>query len=87
MNPIIDFRNGRYQGQLKNQLPHGIGIFIDKNYLFCLAEWIAGVVQGPALVVFPSGRIFSGHIKGKKADKICTYELAEDHVMLVTYAR
>jgi hypothetical protein len=42
MFPIIDFRNGRYQGETKNQLPHGVGIFIDKNFLFCLAEWIAG---------------------------------------------
>ena len=42
MHPIIDFRNARYQGQIKNQLPDGIGIMIDKNYMFCIGEWIAG---------------------------------------------
>lgn len=87
MFPIIDFRNGRYQGETKNQLPHGVGIFMDKNFLFCLGEWIAGEVRGHALVVYPSGRIFCGDIVGRTASQLATYELAEDHVQLVTFAR
>ncbi len=65
MYPIIDFRNGRYQGQTKNQLPDGVGILIDKNQLFCIAEWTAGEIKGPATIFFPSGRVFSGHIAYK----------------------
>lgn len=37
MLPIIDYRNARYQGEVKKNLPHGIGIVIDSNYVFCLA--------------------------------------------------
>ena len=42
MQPVIDYRNGRYQGETQNQLPHGVGFFIDKNFLFCIGEWLAG---------------------------------------------
>jgi hypothetical protein len=62
MYTVIDFRNGRYQGQTKNQLPHGLGIFINKDWLFCLGEWLSGELVGLAFLVFPSGKIFCGRI-------------------------
>lgn len=62
MFPVIDYRNGRYQGQIKNQSPHGLGIFIDKNFMFCLAEWMGGEIKGYAMIIFPSGRIFCGKL-------------------------
>ncbi len=44
MTEIIDFRNAKYQGQILNGLPHGLGIslftlgiMIDYKNLFCLA--------------------------------------------------
>ncbi len=58
--PVIDFRNGRYQGATKSHLPHGVGFFIDKNFMLCLAEWVAGEISGSAIVIYPSGRIFYG---------------------------
>jgi hypothetical protein len=66
MFPIIDFRNGRYQGQTKNHLPDGVGILIDKNQMFCLAEWTAGEIRGPAVIIYPSGQTFCGHIAYQK---------------------
>lgn len=73
MFPIIDFRNGRYQGQTKNKLPDGVGILLDKNFMFLLAEWVAGEVKGPAVIVFPSGRTFCGHLDLRKPQQLCTY--------------
>jgi hypothetical protein len=87
MFPIIDYRNGRYQGQTINHIPHGVGIFIDRNFMFCLAEWISGEVKGQALVIFPSGRIFYGTISYRKPEQLCSYELTEDHVQVITFPR
>lgn len=87
MLPVIDFRNGRYQGQTRNQLPHGVGFFIDKNFLLCIGEWLAGELQGNAIVIFPSGRVFSGGIAYRKQQGLCLYELPEDHVQLLVATR
>ncbi len=62
MFPIIDFRNGRYQGQTKQQLPHGAGCFMDSSFMFCIGEWIAGEIVGKAIIIYPSGRVFCGQI-------------------------
>jgi hypothetical protein len=85
MFPVIDFRNGRYQGQTKDQLPHGLGCFVDRNFMFCVGEWIAGELNGLAIIIFPSGRIFCGRINYRKMDGLCSFELAEDHVQLIVY--
>lgn len=87
MFPVIDFRNGRYQGQTRNQLPNGVGFFIDKNFLLCLAEWIAGEIAGHAIIIFPSGRVFAGEIAYRQQQGLCLYELAEDHVQLLVQTR
>lgn len=87
MFPVIDFRNGRYQGETKNQLPHGLGFFIDKNFMFCLAEWVAGEIKGHTIVVYPSGRVFFGDISYREPEGMYSFELAEDHVQLVALAR
>ena len=73
MYPVIDFRNGRYQGQTKNQLPDGVGILVDKNFMFCVGEWVAGQIKGPALIFFPNGLVFSGQIAFKQPEQLCTY--------------
>jgi hypothetical protein len=87
MLPVIDFRNGRYQGQTRNQLPHGVGLFIDKSFLLCLGEWLAGELQGNAIIIFPSGRVFAGGIAYRQQQGTCLYELPEDHVQLLVAAR
>jgi hypothetical protein len=66
MLPAINYRNGRYQGQIKDKLPHGVGILIDKDYLFCLAEWRNGEIDGCTFILFPSNKIFCGKISHRK---------------------
>jgi hypothetical protein len=73
MYPIIDFRNARYQGQTKNHLPDGIGLLIDNKMMFCMAEWVAGEIRGPAVIIFPSGRVFCGHISFRQAEQITSH--------------
>lgn len=85
--PVIDYRNGRYQGEARNNIPYGIGFFMDKNFMMCLAEWISGEIQGHAIVIYPSGKIFCGKVQHKKHEGIYSYELAEDHAQLICSAR
>ena len=63
MLDIIDYRNLRYQGETKDNQPHGLGIIIDYNHLFCLAVWKEGKICGPAFIVFSDSKIFCGRIK------------------------
>lgn len=86
MFPIIDFRNGRYQGQTKNHLPHGIGFFIDKNYMLVISEWLAGDIKGYSIIIYPSGRIFCGKIGYKRIEQLCSFQLTQDHVQLISVA-
>lgn len=37
MLETIDYRNLRYQGDMQNDRPHGVGIAYDVDQLFCLA--------------------------------------------------
>lgn len=85
MFQIIDYRNGRYQGELLNQQPHGIGIFMDRDFLFCIAEWREGQVEGSAIIIYPSGRVFCGSIRDWREEGLCSYELVQDHVQLVRW--
>jgi hypothetical protein len=42
MLSIKDYRNGRYQGFLHSNQPHGVGIFMHINLTFIIAEWQNG---------------------------------------------
>jgi hypothetical protein len=64
-----------------------VGILVDKNFLFIVAEWVTGEIKGAAVFFYPSGRVFCGHVAFKQPDQLCTYELAEDHVKLITFAK
>lgn len=73
MFPVIDFRNGRYQGQTKDHLPHGFGCFMDRNFMFCIGEWVAGEMQGNSIIFFPSGVIFYGRINFRNLNDVCCF--------------
>lgn len=70
MLPRIDYRNARYQGQIKSLIPHGLGILIDKNLLFVLAEWIDGEINGYVMAVYPNGEIFCGSVRDRQMQGI-----------------
>lgn len=79
----LDYRNARYEGRTKKGMPHGEGIVIDLNYLFCLASWREGQIDGPCFVVFPDGSIFCGRIIEKQMVGMCTLYL-KDHIRIFT---
>lgn len=40
MNERVDYRNGKYEGQVNSlQQRHGLGIFIDDDLTFYVSHW------------------------------------------------
>jgi len=62
MLDVLDYRNGRYQGQTLFKQPHGVGIFLTLNFTFIVAYWKHGKIDGKALVVYANGSMFAGEI-------------------------
>lgn len=85
MLSILDFRNGRYQGEIVNGKPHGAGIFLHISFTFVIAQWNQGEIKGLAMIVNNNGNIFCGEISQSKPFGLCLYELQHDHVKLMTF--
>jgi hypothetical protein len=83
MLSIQDYRNGRYQGQLKNKQPHGIGIFMQINLTFVIAEWSHGYIDGSAVVIFPDGSTFCGLFQKGRPLGTAFYELSHDDMRVI----
>ena len=83
----IDYRNARYQGDTHLHRPHGVGIAIDINHLFCLAHWKQGRVNGPFFVVYPDGKILCGHMHDNHLSSLCCFYLADDIKTYINYRK
>lgn len=83
----IDFRNARYQGEISNNRPHGLGIAIDNNHLFCLAQWNQGKISGPIFVIFPDLKIFCGRMRDSQLSDLSCFYLPEKIQTYINYAK
>jgi hypothetical protein len=86
MQPVIDFRNGRYQGETRDQLPHGFGFYLDKSFTLCAGEWLSGILSGEAMIVFRLGGVYCGSIRIGESYGVSLYEMAEDGVLLYWFS-
>ena len=75
---VIDFRNGRYQGQVYLNQPHGFGCFLTLNFALILAEWNQGKISGNTLIVYPNGSMFLGTVEGGEVKGVGVMELGSD---------
>lgn len=82
---FIDFRDASYQGEIKDGKPHGLGIVIDSNQLFCLAQWVAGRIEGPAFVVFPDCKVFCGRLREGRMEGLCCFYLQDKMRVFMNY--
>lgn len=83
----IDFRNARYQGEIENQLPHGLGIVIDQSLLFCLATWYKGTINGPVFAVYPDHKIFCGYARNNRLSHLSCFYLPEYIQTYINYTQ
>jgi len=84
---FIDFRNAVYQGQLQDGKPHGLGILIDHQLLFMLAQFRYGEVEGPVFAVYPDCKIFCGQIKSKELSGLCCFFLKDRMRVFMNYSQ
>lgn len=75
---IIDYRNGKYQGTTVGvqMTREGVGMILDHNYLFAIATWKQGFVDGPAIIVFPDCTMFYGFLKNRLPVGIGCYQVS-----------
>ena len=57
---VLDYRNGRFQGQIYKHRPHGIGAFFSLHLNLIFGSWKNGQLSGKSLIVNPNGSIFCG---------------------------
>ncbi len=50
---ILDTRNTKYQGLLKNDSYNGIGILIDNLFTTVVTSWNKFIMNGPSFIIFP----------------------------------
>ena len=72
---IIDYRNGRYQGFLKDENYHGWGAILDDDFTFYLSHWTDNQADGPCFLIFPDEKLFYGSFYQNRAYGPCCYDL------------
>jgi hypothetical protein len=53
----------------------GVGMLLDHNYLFAIANWRQGSVEGEVIVVFPDCSLFYGFLKNRLPVGIGCYQV------------
>ena len=84
---IIDYRNASYHGQTSNNKHDGLGILLDDNLMFCIAEWSEGKVSGKCFVIFPDHRYFYGELHGCQQNGVCVYVLGNECYLYGNFRR
>ena len=57
---IVDYRNGKYQGKIRQEQRQGVGIFIDDDLTFYISHWHRNQLHGPTLVYLTHGKYMYG---------------------------
>jgi hypothetical protein len=86
MFSCIDFRNAFYQGQTLEARPHGLGLLIDSQLLFLLAEFRQGEIEGPVFAVYPDSKIFCGRIRDRQPSGLCCFYLKDKIQVYMNYS-
>jgi len=83
---FIDYRNATYQGQTQDGKPHGLGMLIDSQLMFLLAEFREGEIEGPVFIVFADCKIFCGRIRNKKLSGLCCFYIKDKMQIYMNYS-
>jgi len=86
MFSFIDYRNAVYNGQTQDGKPHGLGIIIDNQLLFLLAEFKHGEIEGAFFAVYADCKVFCGHLKNKELKGLCCFFLKDRMQVFMNYS-
>lgn len=57
---VIDTRNTKYQGLIKDDKFNGIGILLDNLFMTVLSTWKNNFINGASVIIFPDLEMFFG---------------------------
>lgn len=57
---LIDSRNTKYQGLIRDDSFNGIGILMDNLFTTILSTWKKNFIDGPSVIIFPNMEVFFG---------------------------
>jgi hypothetical protein len=80
MLPVIDFRNGRYQGEARGGLPNGVGVFFSAELVFVVGHWREGELEGRTIIIYPDATSFCGTVREGLPEGLCYYELERENI-------
>lgn len=50
---VLDTRNTKYQGLIRDNAFHGTGILIDNLFTTVVTSWNKYLMNGPSIIIFP----------------------------------
>ena len=50
---VLDYRNGKYIGEVNNKQHDGLGIFTDENWSTCVGNWSSHKLNGHCMIIMP----------------------------------
>lgn len=59
---VLDTRNAKYQGLIKDDSFNGIGMLINDQMTTILTNWKQNSINGPSVIIFEDAQIFFGEI-------------------------
>jgi ABC-2 type transport system ATP-binding protein len=77
----IAWFGGRYSGQLKRSVPHGIGRLALPDGTKYDGEWIEGKPQGRGTIVYSNGSIYKGEFKDGKRSGYGKYAYPDGRIL------
>jgi ABC-2 type transport system ATP-binding protein len=77
----IAWIGGRYSGQLKSGVPHGIGRLMLPDGTKYDGEWIEGKPQGRGTIIYSNGSIYKGEFKDGKRSGYGNYAYPDGRIL------
>ena len=62
-NYFYYFKNGKYFGEMKNNLKHGKGKMYFNNGGMYIGDWKNDIIEGSGIIYFVDGEVYRGIIK------------------------
>lgn len=73
----IPWKGGRYAGQLRNNVPHGRGRFVQPDGTRYDGDWVEGLPNGRGKINYADGAIYKGDFIEAKRDGYGSYTLPD----------
>ena len=81
MNPQIDYRNAKYQGEVVKGRRSGLGILIDDDLSFYASHWKDGKLNDSTLVYISHGKYIYGQWKNNEPHGLNVFRIGDTVIL------